>query len=485
MGGSQPTNTTQQVTTKTELPEWYQGYLQNVMGRAVGAAGEPYQPYTGARVAGLTPDQQKAYSNIAKYQGIGTDLYGGAEKALTSAYGVDFAGGAGAGDANIESGIGMLGDAGVRDTASAILPYAGEGTGLIRASTQGSALANANPYIAASVAPMGLGAAQPYLAGASGNVADVSAYMNPYDDAVVKRIAELGGRNLSENIIPGIGDQFVKAGQFGSGRQADITGRAIRDTQDSILAQQAQALQSGYGAAQQAKSSDLGRYAGLAGTAGGLGTAQQQALLGAGQAAGQLSSADLARLQAAGVDISQIGSTISAAQATDAARALAAGQNIGQLGLGRGQLGLSAAQAQAQNYLATAAGAQSLGDARQQSVLKDAAALEQAGAAQQGQAQRNLDVGYGDFLEQRNAPWDTIGKLSNVVQGLPINTSTSGTTTTSAPGPSTASQVAGLGIGVAGLANSGIFKKSGGAVRKPRQKHSYGNLPKRGIAIAA
>ncbi len=471
MGGGSPANTTQNVTTQTQLPAWYSDYLQNVMGRAVGAADEPYQAYTGPRNAALTNDQLSAYKTIENNQGVANPYFGGAGDALSSASGINFQGA-------VQPGIDQITAAGGRDTSSAMLPYAQTGAGLVQQSTQGSALAQANPYIQQSVAPLGLGAAQPYLGAASGNTADVSSYMDPYNSAVTNRIATLGARNLSENILPGIGDQFVNAGQFGSTRQADITGRAIRDTQDSILAQQNQALQSGYTSAQAAKAADLSRYAGLASTAGGLGSAQQQTLLGAGQAAGQLSSADLARLQAAGIDISQIGTSISSAQATDAARALAAGQSVGQLGLG-------AAQAQSANLLGVAQGAQGLGEARQNSLIKDSAALEQAGQAQQNQTQQNYNTAYTDFQNQVNYPKDQTAFLSNVIQGLPTGGSTTSSSVGTTPQPSALGQIAGVGLGVAGLANSGLFKARGGAVKKPRRNHSYGNLPKRGIALAS
>lgn len=488
--GTQTINQT--VTNQNSLPSWYESYLQNVMGRAVGASGEAYQAYTGPRNAALTADQQQAYDQVRASQGHYQSMLTGSGNALIDANNVDFTGpgGAGAGDASIAQGIGQIGDAGQRDTASSMLPYAQQGLGYLAQSADGSALANANPYIAASTSPTGLAAASPFLGMAGQSTANVSDYMNPYNSAVTDRIAQLGARNLSENILPGIGDNFVKAGQFGSGRQADITGRAIRDTQDSILAQQNQALDQGYTQAQSAAQADAARYAQLANTAGGLGTAQQQALLGAGQATGQLSSSDLSRLQAAGVDISQIGSSISAAQAQDAARALAAGQSIGQLGISQGQLGLSAAQAQANNYLNVSQGANALATNAQNIDLKGAAALETAGQAQQNQTQQNYNTAYNDFTEQKNQPWTEVGLLSNVIQGLPSGTtagsSTSNSTTTQ-PGPSTTGQIAGIGLGIAGLANSGLFKAKGGSVKKPkpRQNASYGNMPRRGIAIAA
>lgn len=544
------TQTVNQTVTNTQtLPIWYQSYLQDVMGRATGAAAEPYQAYgaapiaptapktpdptlqfsnptayqtalatynqqnvayqgqlqqyqtaksqwdaltpaqqaqQGERVAPLTADQQNAYQGVRDAQGITGPAYAAAGQGYGALSGIDFAGAAGAGDGNISAGIGQLAAAGQRDTASAAQPYAQQGAGLINQSTQGSGLAAAQPYLNASTAPTGLAAASPYLSAASAGATPgaISAYMNPYNQAVTDQIATLGARNLSENILPQIGDQFVSAGQYGSQRQGVLDDRALRDTQANILAQQGQVLQQGYTQAGQLAQGNAQIQAGIGSTYGGLGTAQQQALLGAGQAAGQLSSADLARLQSAGVDIGQLGLGLSSAQSADASRQLAAGQSIGNLGVQQGQLGLSAAQAQANALYSGAQGQQSLGAAQQDAALRGSAALETAGQAQQNQTQQNLNTAYSDFTDQRDYDKNNVGFLSNVVQGLPVNTSSSGTSSTTSPGPSTAGQIAGIGLGVAGLANSGLFKSRGGAVKKPKRNASYGVMPKRGIAIA-
>lgn len=89
------------------------------------------------------------------------------------------------------------------------------------------------------------------------------AYMSPYTDQVVNRIAQLGQRNLTENLLPQVNSTFTGAGQFGSTRNADFTNRALRDANESILGQQANALQTGYSQAQSAALQDLTRQAQL------------------------------------------------------------------------------------------------------------------------------------------------------------------------------------------------------------------------------
>ncbi len=73
-----------------------------------------------------------------------------------------------------------------------------------------------------------------------------ASYMDPYTAGVVDRIAELGDRNLMENILPGVNDTFTAAGQFGGDRNADFEGRAIRDTTKEIAGAQAGALEHGF-----------------------------------------------------------------------------------------------------------------------------------------------------------------------------------------------------------------------------------------------
>lgn len=472
------------------------------MGRAVTQADSNQPPPPTQQIAALTPDQMAAYQGVRNLQGATEPDFTQAQTNYRIMSNLDYNQAVQPGMQNIDfkgavaPGIDLMQQAGNRDTTSVAYPFASQGAGYIDQSARGSALAGASPYIAASTQPTGLMAASPYLAAASApSSTGIASYMNPYNDAVTNRIAQLGARNLSENLLPTISSDFIKAGQYGSQRQGDLIQRALRDTQESVLGQQASALQQGYGQAVNAAQSDSARLAGLASTAGGLGTAQQQALLGAGQATGQLSSSDLARLQAAGVDLGQLGLGLSSAQATDAARQLAAGQGVGNLGLGaaqaqanyglqQGQLNLGALSGY-QSALGNAAqGLQGLGTQRQNSGLQAAAALESAGAAQQGQGQANLNALYNQQVQQYNLPWDTISKLSGVIQGLPVGQTTSGTTQTTTPGPSVAGQIGGIGLGVAGLANSGIFKAKGGAVRKNRRTHSYGAMPKRGIAIA-
>lgn len=280
-------------TSQTVLPDWYTNYAMQVLSNQQAASAIPYTPYQGPRVAEFSPTQQQAF--------------------------------------------GMTGQA-----ATAYQPALGQAT----QATQ-----------AAMGAPGALATAQPYLAQAAQTAPGVvNQYMNPYQEQVVNRIAELGARNLQENIMPGIEGRYIAAGQLGFGGRQPGTGtpsgmmtdtaRAVRDVSADILGKQSEALQAGYSGALGAAQADLARQAGLAGTAGNLGYQQNaQQLAGAGQ--------------------------------------------LAELGAQAQQLGLTGA-----------------------------GALGQVGATQQNQAQRNLDVAYGDFLRQQGYPQEQINAMVQTLGGI-------------------------------------------------------------------
>jgi hypothetical protein len=81
----------------------------------------------------------------------------------------------------------------------------------------------------------------------------VADYMNPYTSGVVDEMDRLQQRSIRENILPNLGAAATGSGQFGSRRQAQITGNSLRDLQSDLLGKQMMALQSGY--------SDAGKFA--------------------------------------------------------------------------------------------------------------------------------------------------------------------------------------------------------------------------------
>lgn len=193
--------------TTTALPEWYTNYAQQILSNAQALAARPYTTYQGPRLAGFTPEQLQGFTQT-------------------------------------------------KEAAGAYQP----------------SLTAATQAVSGALATNPLATAQPYLSQAGqSSVANIGQYMNPYTEQVVKRIGELGARNLRENLMPAIGARFIGAGQFGGSRQAEAIGKALRDVSEGTLAEQAKALQSGYTEAGRLSAEDLSRYGTLANIAGAMG----------------------------------------------------------------------------------------------------------------------------------------------------------------------------------------------------------------------
>jgi hypothetical protein len=325
--------------TTSDVPQWLQDYTVDLFSQQRAVSGTPYQPYQLPRIADVTAPTTAAQNLI-------TSSSGAYQPAMQNA---------------------IAGTQGL--------------TGQVAGTTSGLTM------LQQAAGMSGVGAAQPYLANAGQTAtANIGQYMNPYTQNVTDQIAKLGARNLSENLLPAVSDQFIRAGQFGSSGMGTFGQRALRDTQESILNQQSQALQTGYGQALGASQADLARQATL------------------GQTAGQLT-------QAGQQNLGTIGAQTAATAQAEAMRQAQAQAQVGDL-------------AKMQQGLTTA----------------DAAALEAVGTAQQAQTQKGLDVAYQDYQNQINFPQQQINNMSATLRGLPATAvPTTGTqtgyTTQFAPSP--------------------------------------------------
>ena len=140
-------------------------------------------------------------------------------------------------------------------------------------------------------------------------------------------------------------------------------------------------------------------------------------------------------------------------------------QNAAQLNAQQGQFGASLGLQGLQTALQSAGQLGNLGQA-QFGQQKDILNLQnQYGLQQQQQAQKDLDVKYQDYLNYQNYPYKQIGFMSDILRGAPLTQT--GSSIYQAP-PSTITQLAGLGIGAAGLgklfANGGMAYAEGGSV---------------------
>lgn len=400
------------MTSQTVLPEWYTNYAMQLLSNQQAQMATPYQAYQGPRVAEFSPTQQQAFGMT----GQAATAYQPALTAATNA---------------TQNLMGQTALGGAQ-------PFFTQAAGLNGVTAADPAYQQAMGSIQLGASAGGLNAAQPYLAQAGQNATNVSAYMDPYISQVVDRAGEMGARTLREKLMPEIEGRYIRAGQLGasprdgagtpSGMLTD-TARALRDVDENVRAQQSQLLSQGYGQAQQAAQADMARQAQLASTAGGLGSAQQQALL---EAAGLQTNIGTQLGQLTGQQqqaLTNIGAQTGALSSGDMSRQLAAAQQLAGLG----------------------ESAQTLG-------LQGAGALGAVGTQQQTQAQKNLDTAYGDFLRQQGYNQEQINNALATFKGLgsavPTATQEYGVVPSGQPAqyqPSTAATIGGALTGLAGI----------------------------------
>jgi hypothetical protein len=404
--GTVPTQSSQQTT----MPDWYTNYAMDILSNQNAIANRPYTPYEGPSVAGLTPDQQRAAElarQVARPEGLQQ-----AEGALAGV----------AGGSALTSAKPYFDQAGAMSGVGAADPSLRTGAG----------------YLASSTNPTGIDMASPFLTKAGQtSVQGIEGYMNPYTDMVVNRIGDLGARSLREKLLPQITDQFVGAGGYGGSRQAEAIGRAVRDTQEGISAEQARALEAGYGGALQTSSADLARQAQLAGTAGQLGTAQQEAL------------------RAAGTGMAGIGQTYGALTADQQRILSGIGTSTGALAAGDLDRQMSAAREMA-----------AISKQRQEMGIAGAGALNAFGEQQRGVDQASLDAARKEFDLQQAYPQlqnaGLVGALQGVSGAVPRYTEGAGTEQATAFKPSTASTIGSIASTALGLLGNIGGSGSGG-----------------------
>ena len=122
----------------------------------------------------------------------------------------------------------------------------------------------------------------------------------------------------------------------------------------------------------------------------------------------------------------------------------ALGQGLGALGSQLGKTGLSQA---------------ALGESAQAAQQRDINALMSLGGLEQGQAQAELDAQRASALEQQYEPYQRVSFMSDILRGVPGSQTT--VTSTTAPDPSRISQLGGLGMGLYGLSEAGLFGSGG------------------------
>ena len=468
-----PQKATSYVTTTSESPKWMQDAIYNQIQAATNIANAPMAQYALPRVAELSPLQQQAYQKVQANQGFYQDdidkaqsgMYDFSSKGTSDALGTaqnkylrqDLVG------SNLDAGQKLFGRAGQMDAVGAAQPYISRAAGMDITGAASPYMSQAGSTTAQALADRALTAANPYLqAAAQSSAGRVGDYTSPYQEGVLDVIARQGGRNLRENIMPNVGEAFIKAGQFGSSRMGEMGARAARDTQEAVLNAQAQAAQQGYGQSLGAAQADLARQAGLAGTVGSISGADLSRILQGGsqygnlaQTAGQLTGQQMQQLLAMGQTSGQLTNQ-------QQQQLTAIGQAQTGAGQAQQQFGLSAAQAQQQaqaaDYQRQMAALNQFAQMQQQEQgmrASDVAALEAAGQAQQGQKQKELDMSYQQFMDQQLYPKQQMDWLNTQIRGMAPITPQVGTQAKTSTGetysPSVLSQLAAGAFAVKGL----------------------------------
>jgi hypothetical protein len=460
-----PKTATSYVSSTSEMPKWMQDAVYNQIQVAQNIANTPYQEYLGDTVADLSDRERAAYGLVSKNTGITVDPKTGAITYGTPAWqnNMTYAQGAMKGfaekgtadelraeqakwlrqglvDVNLNKGQGYWDKAGGLDVVGAAQPALSKAFQQDIVGAAQPLIGKAETTTAQSLAERALTAADPYLkAAGQTSASQVGQYMSPYQQGVLDVIAKQGARNLSENLLPQVSDAFIKAGQFGSNRMGEFGSRALRDTQEAILNQQAQAAQQGYAQSMAAAQADLARQGQLAGTVGSISGADLSRILqgGAqygnlGQTMGQLTGQQMAQL----TNLGQTQGQLTSQQMQNLS-------NLGQMQTGAGQaqqqFGLTAAQqaqqAQAQDYARQMSALQNYAAMEQQQMgmrAADVASLEGAGRAERGILQADLDAARQQHEAEQLYPKQQMDWLSTQVRGMaPITpTATSGTRST-------------------------------------------------------
>lgn len=494
-GGGAPV---QQTVSQTNIPEYARPYVETMLGQAQALTDvnqNPYKPYEGQRVAGFTPMQAEAYNRIASQQaapqlGEASNLasqvgstalgaFGQGQQIGQAALGYGAAGaqygatGAqeGINRANITAAqakaFGELGS-GFGSTAAGLAPtaqaYGQESADIGLGGLNYGALGVAYGLRGVNAAEQAFGAGQQF-ARESTDPYSVAAYMSPYMQNVVE-FQKQQARRDADIANQQIAARAVTQGAFGGSRQAVAQAEANRTLQNQLAGIQALGTQKAFEDAQRQMQfgADLGLrgigvgYQGLqTGMQGanvglaGIGTALQgqQARLAALNQAGQLYGLGM---QGAQVGLQGVGAQQAAANL--ALAGTAQGMQGAQIGLQGTQGAINAGQYGLAGLGIAGQSASTLGALGQSQFQQEAAinqAIAAAGAQQQAQQQRAIDIEYQNYMESKNYPYRQLGFMSDMLRGLPL-TETSKSMYEAQPG--FGQQALGLGLGAVGAAKA-------------------------------
>ena len=398
---------TQEQTVR--LAPFQEEFLADIFASGKALTGPGSQmPYADQNVAGLTAAQNQAISQAQQGVGAYSPYLQQGSQAIGQGIGA------------VGTGLGALG------SAIGQLPEAQQGY-----RDQQQAMLNAQ-----ALGQQGIGQAQAMTADADFNFNPNSyqEFMDPFmNDVIQQQYQDI--QRQGDIAKQGANAQAVGSGAFGGSRQ----GIQQAEINRNVLDQQART-------GSQLRSQGFQQAQGLAQQAASRQAQQQLAQAGQfGQQAGQAGAMGFQGAQGYGQTAAGLGNL---AQLTGQL-----GQSTGALGQTVGQLGTATA---------------GLGQLGQQMGVQDINTLLGAGALGQGQQQKEFDAARSNALAQQALPYQQVGFMSDLFRGVPALQQTYSKSTT--PGPSTGSQMLGLGIaGLGAVGSAGGFGNMFSGSQVPRR----------------
>ena len=402
--------------------------------------------YTGQRIAGFTPQEQRAFQlgeqAIGSYlpflqRGAGLTEQAASELMQTGAQGREqIARGLSGAEGALTRGISGLESSLVPELAqysaaeSAARQGAadvGRGVREAQAGFRGLARTQA-PFISSALGGLGEAGLAGLLSTQAFDPSSTSSFYNPYEEAVVQQTLRDVSEGLAQSDIANRAQQ-VRSGAFGGSRgrlvSEELARQAARGAAERIggiraagFGQAQQAAQQAFEAQQARQANQARLLSQLAGQTGALG---QQAL--AGRQAGLQGL--LGATQLGGAQQSQLAQQLGTLGQAAGTAGRQVGLGIGQLGGQLGTLGIGAGRYTGQLGSQLASGLGNLG--RQQlgiaSALPglqraDVQLLGNIGSTQRGMQQAGLDLDYQNFVGQYNLPMQTLSNVAGIFGGL-------------------------------------------------------------------
>ena len=422
MGKTSPAPQPQeQKVTQTNLPDYAKPYFENIMQRGQGQLNQDYTPYPYDRIAGFTPAQEQVQQNV---------LGLGAPNQFAMGSGLAAAAGQGS----------LLASDYAPGQFNAQQVTAGQVNAPSMRAAQTQFQPNLERFQVAAPERFGQAQAQEYMSPYIRNVLDTQkreAIRDAQKGQVVQDLgaARQGTYGGSRQLLAGIERERNLGQQLG-----DIESRGLQAAFENAQSQFERDRGAGMTAGQQNLQAalgvqELGTQTGLQAALANLTSAQQSNVQNLA-----------AQLQTQGLNAEQSMRAALANQQSNL-EAQRLGEQSRQFGSQQGLAGLAQAGQMGQTL-------GNLGQYQQQTDLQRLQAQAGAAGEQQALEQRYLDQYYADFLRQRDFPMEQLGQFSNLMRGIPVGLSTTGTTY--ATPPSFASQA--LGAGLAGLGAYNTFR---------------------------